>query len=68
MNLNDYVRVKLTDVGMAEYARIYDSTVPNLDDEGFYRTQFWSLMEDFGHLCGLGRPVPFETDFEVESA
>lgn len=80
-NLNDAVRVKLTDVGLAEYRRRRMElnafvrrrggkgdfpTEPRLDEEGYYRTQMWDLMNTFGHLVGMGMPFPFEMPVQVE--
>jgi len=73
MNFNDEVRVRLTALGLQDYGRRLRelnqrlppgkgfSEQPRLDAEGYYRTQLWSLASDFGHLCGLGMKLPFET-------
>lgn len=66
-NINDYVWVKLTEKGrqlyrdeyyrlMKEYPKIEE------DKEGYSRWQMWDLMQTFGSFCGLGSPLPFETD------
>lgn len=80
LNVNDQVRVKLTDVGMAEYRRRREdfrrefpgapsgSDTPALDADGYYRTQLWSLMADFGHLMFCGGQVPFETAILLPAA
>ncbi len=80
-NVNSAVRVKLTGVGLAEYRRQREELnarlpptfkgfplTPTLDDEGYYQTAMWTLMQDFGHLCGIGKEMPFETDILLESA
>lgn len=72
LNINSQVRVKLTPTGLEEYRRIRErqnaslppsltrfSTEPPLDAQGFFVTSMWVLMRDFGHLCELGRPLPF---------
>lgn len=79
-NVNSAVRVKLTDVGLAEYRRQREELnarlpptfkgfplAPTLDDQGYYHTAMWTLMQDFGHLCGIGMKVPFETDILLET-
>lgn len=72
-NLNDYVKVKLTDKGKEIFrkdrerlnhmgVRWHFNTEPELDVDGYYKTQLWSLMELFGeHIC-MGCDVPFDTN------
>ncbi len=71
-NVNEYVMVKLTDVGIAELKRQHEDLVemfpkagkfepPKVDDEGFSKWQLHDLMNRFGHLMTLGGMVPFET-------
>lgn len=75
-NVNHYVRVKLTQVGLDELKRQHDelyAKVPSIhawkppvtDKDGWSKHQLWSLMQDLGHLCGLGRATPFETTIEI---
>ena len=74
-NVNHTVRVKLTPIGRSELQRQHDElrkSFPKLggftyrvDDEGYTEFQMWDLMERLGHLCGMGRPVPFETDIQL---
>lgn len=33
-----------------------------LDSDGYYKTQLWSLMEDFGEYMGITRELVFETN------
>lgn len=74
-NVNDRVRVRLTNIGLAEFSRIRCElnatlsptarpfpTEPTLDADGYYSDSMWSLMNDFGHLMMLGRLPPFETE------
>lgn len=81
VNLNDHVRVKLTKTGMVAFMqqrldlnrrlppRVKPFPIqPTLDEEGLYRTQLWSLMRDFGHLCELGGEPPFHTEMEMRDA
>ena len=79
INLNDHVRVKLTKRGMVAFmerrlelnrslrpgAQPFPLQ-PDLDEEGFYRTQLWHLMQVFGHLCMLGPEPPFHTEMETK--
>lgn len=76
-NINDHVRVKLTDHGreiVHAHRQKLSAMLPiplpatqNQEDaDGWSRWQLWSLMEIFGehiHLCG---PLPFETTIEFE--
>ena len=38
-----------------------------LDEDGYYETQLWSLMEKFGDHCGLAKEYPFEIDIIIEN-
>ena len=65
-NLNDYVRVKLTPHGREILKTTYNNYQPRIDKNGWYRTQLWSLMEDFGPHIRMGTKPPFETEIELE--
>ena len=76
-NVNENVRVKLTDTGRRELQRHHDAVAlraPSLagtpayteDAEGWSTWQLWSLMQHLGHLCYPGGPVPFETQMQIE--
>lgn len=78
-NINNYVRVKLTDEGAAELKRQYDdlTELRNVDrpawtdprDEGGYcKFQLWDLMNRFGHMMTLGRVMPFDPSIELDAA
>lgn len=68
-NINESVRVKLTDEGAAELKRQADelrAVVPNLrewqdprDAEGWYTAQLWVVMNAFGPMITLGAALPF---------
>lgn len=71
-NINMYVRVKLKQRGLDELRRqreearklnplLDEFSEPKVDEEGYSKFQLWSLMEDLGHLCEMGREPPFET-------
>ena len=72
-NVNYQVRVKLTPYGVSclykNYQRqkeIWEGVGLNqftirLDEDGYYRTQLWSLMQEFGEHIHLSR-TPFETE------
>lgn len=66
VNVNDYVRVKLT----AEGRRISlarQRHLPAEDDAGWSRWQLWDLMHVFGERCFNGCNIPFETSIDVET-
>lgn len=77
ININESVRVKLTELGRRalerQHAEFLASTraerpayePPEEDAEGWSEWQLWCLMQDLGHHCGLGRPLPFETTIQV---
>ena len=77
-NVNDYVWVKLTPVGLkilernfCELRRAFPNlpkqfTPPPTDDEGYTKYQMWSLMNDFGNYMVMGGQSPFETDVILE--
>ena len=77
-NINDKVRVKLTDCGRQALASQhvefwasvgrtapYPHTPPKEDAEGWSEWQLHSLMNELGHLCRIGGPVPFETTIQM---
>ena len=77
-NINDKVRVKLTDHGRKVYrddhfafwqdrsSRYVPSYVPPKEDaEGWSEWQLHALMAAFGSYCHMGSPVPFETTIEL---
>lgn len=77
IHLNDTVKVKLTPHGLRHYrekqssfnaslpARIKPFPIdPPLDEEGFYQTQLWQLMNLFGSSLYMGGPMPFEASFK----
>lgn len=76
INFNDFVYVKLTEVGRAELVRIHDRRNESMrkvggtllegvgykiDEQGYTKFMVWSLMHDLGHLCGMACPEPFES-------
>ena len=74
INLNDSVKVKLTDKGIdilkkqhkELYAKVlmaggeYREHNLRLDEEGYYKTQLWCLFRYFGEHISLGVESPFE--------
>lgn len=72
INLNDYVKVKLTDSGKDIFYHQYDQInekygkevctpyYPEEDSDGFIEIQLWRLMQIYGPAISMGmRYVPF---------
>jgi len=77
-NINQYVKVKLTDYGMDILKKDHDELQmwmpedarrpfeePKLKD-GWYKTQLWILMNSFGSHLSMGGKLPFETEIHLE--
>lgn len=81
-NVNDYVEVKLTDAGLkileAQHnallnnltpegrETIGDFKIPETNEEGYTRFQFWQLMQAFGNYMYMGNTnIPFETNIRI---
>ncbi len=76
-NINDKVRVKLTDHGRkilkSDHDKFWKSigkemvyTPPEEDSEGWSTCQLWILMQKFGSHMYLGGISPFETTIEIK--
>ena len=81
-NINDYVKVKLTEKGKYIYYHRFDDineenlkggykTIINpieleYDDEGYTEFQLWHLMEIFGKHLFNGCNIPFETTIKFK--
>lgn len=75
ININEWVKVKLTDFGMSILKQRHDELNhsiheiggkgfgefdPRLDEEGYRRFQMWSLIETFGPHMNQTMQSPFE--------
>ena len=80
INLNELVKVKLTDLGKDIYCRwydklnarlgtvIYEPTFPEEDDKGYTYFQLWNFMEIYGKYMGMAKPnviEPLEIIYEL---
>ncbi len=75
-NVNDYVKVKLTDHGKAmlraDHALLwmdrdeppYEFKLPEEDTEGWSRWHLWDLMHRFGKHIYLGADMCFQTEID----
>ena len=72
-NINNYVKVKLTEAGLDELRRqgmelrefcprLHKYKEPKVDEDGYSKFQMHDLMKRLGHLCTLGCEPPFDTD------
>jgi hypothetical protein len=80
-NINDFVKVKLTEKGKYIYYHQFDDMNEEIlkmggrplepirlkyDDNGYVEFQMWNFMEIFGrHLCN-GCDIPFYTTIKLE--
>lgn len=72
-NINNTVRVRLTDAGREYhrrihnelYARIFLYRPPEEDADGWSRWQLWSLMQTFGPGVSLGGPTLYEPTIDL---
>lgn len=76
VNINEYVKVKLTELGISilkekrnkqnkEFEALglkgFGEYIPDLDEEGYTKFQLWDLMRMFGDSLSNGTEIPFET-------
>ena len=61
INLNENVKVKLTDFGISLYKLRYDND-PKKDEQGYTSFQLWTLMNIYGLYIGLAKDAPFDLD------
>lgn len=68
-NLNDYIKVKLTDKGKQIYKDYYDNDPPTLDvdDEEYVKFQMWDFMKIFGEHMHMGGPMICETNVKIQT-
>lgn len=61
INLNENVKVKLTDFGISLYKLRYDND-PKKDEQGYTSFQLWTLMNIYGLYIGMAKDAPFDLD------
>lgn len=79
INLNYFIKVKLTDLGKDIYYHRFDKLndycgrevlkprFPKVDENGYTKFQLWEFIELYGEHIGMGRPSiidPFEIIYE----
>lgn len=68
ININDYIKVKLTEYGKSVYNDYFkkyniDINVENkLDKDGYLTDQIHSIVNIFGKYLVMGTPLVFETN------
>lgn len=82
INLNEWVKVKLTDLGKEIYYHQYDElnkvygremlkpSFPSEDEDGYTRFQLWKFIQLYGEHIGMGAPNvidPIEIVYEREN-
>jgi hypothetical protein len=70
-NINDCVRVKLTEKGKKMLAEHCGGEIPDWYDtyykyDEWYQFQLWDLMNIFGSHIHMGSDNPFETNILIE--
>ena len=70
-NINDYVKVKITETGIDELKKQHEILkamgfegefkIPEVDENGYVKFQMHRLMHTFGRLTSIGFECPFET-------
>lgn len=72
VNINEYIKVKLTDKGKEIYRNYYhdidDEHVPTLDidEEGYCKFQLWEFMHIFGEHFRMVGGLPCETNVKIQ--
>lgn len=81
INLNEPIKVKLTDLGKEIYYHQYDElnrtvgwivcnpSFPKEDADGYTEFQLWHFMELYGHHIGMAKPgviKPLEIVYQME--
>ena len=61
INLNENVKVKLTDFGISLYKLRYDND-PKKYEQGYTSFQLWTLMNIYGLYIGMAKDSPFDLD------
>lgn len=80
-NINDYVRVRLTDFGRKVHRERFRKlnaqiplhadlkyTPPKEDENGWSEWQMWCLIDTFGEHVGMCKEQPFETGIEIQQS
>lgn len=71
INLNEFIKVKLTDLGKDIYYHWYNiNRFPEIDENGYTRFQLWDFIQLYGKHIGMAFPnviEPIEIIYEAEA-
>ena len=66
-NLNNYIKVKLTEKGIDILKQRYGTDYPiDIDDEGYTKFQMWDFARLFGEHMGMGFCLVCQTNVIVQ--
>jgi len=79
-NMNDYVKVKITDFGfkileeqhqdllkrIPTYDTPFEEVRPRVDESGWTKMQLWMIMQKFGPYMGMVQEQPIEINITIE--
>ena len=70
-NINNYVRVKLTEEGKTHYIKWHkdlkvDAVCPAIDSAGYCKFQMHELMNVFGSEVVMGLPQMFNSNIKIQ--
>jgi len=74
-NVNGYIKIKLTEFGIEILKKQHEelqAIIPSigdfklkLDEEGYYESQMWSIMQDFSGYISMTSELPFSTNIKI---
>lgn len=75
-NINDNIKVKLTNAGVEElkrqhdelklsFPKIGDFNAPKTDKDGYSTWQMHCIMQQLGHMLDIGGNLPFEANIII---
>lgn len=82
INLNETIKVKLTDLGKEIYyhrvdevnewvgRQVLEPTMPKVDSDGYTEFQLWAFINEYGEHIGVGKPnviLPLEIVYEEKT-
>ena len=71
INLNEFIKVKLTGLGKDIYSHRYNGELfPKIDENGYTRFQLWDFIQLYGEHIGMAFPnviEPIEIIYEAEA-
>ena len=70
-NLNEYIKFKTNDIGRDVWMKYYTDfdinfTLPDADEDGYYKMQLWTFMRIFGQEMHNGMHQVIETNILLQ--